>query len=70
MKSKCKKGWIAALAICLVALMIGASFHGLRMHPESTEAYSLGCKMGIIMASVAAVSLIVCIALFVRYKKQ
>ena len=70
MKSKHKSRWIAALIICFVSLAVGASFHGIRMHPENVEAYSLGCTMGIIMASVAAIAFVVFIVLFVRYKKS
>jgi hypothetical protein len=70
MKSKHIAPLIAALIICLISLAVGASFHGLRMHPENAEAYSLGCTMGIIMASVAAVAFVTFIVLFVRYKKS
>lgn len=70
MKSKHTAPWIAALSICLVSLAVGAAFHGLRMHPENAEAYSLGCTMGIIMASVAAAAFVTFIVLFVRYKKS
>jgi hypothetical protein len=70
MKSKHIAPLIAALIICLISLAVGASFHGLRMHPENAEAYSRGCTMGIIMASVAAVAFVTFIVLFVRYKKS
>lgn len=66
---KHKWPWITALTICVMSLAVGASFHGLRMHPENTANYQLGCTMGIIMASIAGASLIVFIVLFALYRK-
>lgn len=61
--------WITALAVCAISLIIGASFHGLRMHPENVANYQLGCTMGIVMASISGTALITFIILFVLYKK-
>ena len=55
---KLKKYRVSALIIGIVSLIIGASFHGLRMHPENASAYRLGCTVGIKMAVIAAVSLV------------
>lgn len=53
-----KKYWEIPLVVCVFALVAGASFHGLRMHPENANAYDLGVTMGIIMASIAAISFV------------
>lgn len=45
-------------AISVIALVIGAAFHGYRMHPESAENYKIGVTMGIVMISICAVSLV------------
>lgn len=66
---KKKWPWITALAVTLIALTVGASFHGLRMHPENAENYTLGCNMGLSMIIVAGVGLAAFIVLFVLYKK-
>ena len=67
---KHKWPWITALAVCALSLVTGASFHGLRMHPENAEGYQLGCTMGFATASLAGVALIAFIVLFVLYKKS
>ena len=56
---------VTALAVLIVSLAVGASFHGCRMHPENVEFYNLGVKMGIIMASIAAAALVVFLILLV-----
>ncbi len=66
---KRKWPWITALTVCGLSLAVGASFHGLRLHPENAAGYSPGCTMGIVMASVAGASLLAFLVLFVRYKK-
>lgn len=70
MKTKRKAPWVISLIICIIALTVGVSFHGLRMHPENVDAYDFGCTIGSIMAVVAVVAFITYIVLFVRYKKQ
>ena len=61
--------WITALTVCGLSLAGGASFHGLRLHPENAAGYRLGCTMGIVMASIAGVALIAFIVLFMLYRK-
>ena len=56
--------------IAAVALAIGASFHGFRMHPENEANYNLGVTMGIVMISIFAVSLVVGIVLTVLSRKE
>ena len=65
---KLKKCRVSALIIGIVSLIIGASFHGLRMHPENASAYRLGCTMGIIMAVIAVVTLVTFAALLIISK--
>ena len=67
---KSKWPWITAIIVCVVSLAAGASFHGLRMHPENAAGYQLGCTMGIVMASIAGAALIAFIVLFVLYRKS
>lgn len=61
---KRKYPWITALAVCVLSLAVGASFHGLRMHPENAAGYRLGCTMGIVMASIAGAALVAFVVLF------
>ena len=65
---KLKKCRVSALIIGIVSLIIGASFHGLRMHPENASAYRLGCTMGIILAVIAVVTLVTFAALLIISK--
>ena len=65
---KLKKYRVSALIIGIVSLIIGASFHGLRMHPENASAYRLGCTMGIILAVIAVVTLVTFAALLIISK--
>lgn len=62
--------WRFPLVICIIALVIGASFHGYRIHPENIGNYNIGVTMGISMASVAGISFIVFIIMYVAYKKR
>lgn len=64
------RSWVVALIICVFSLIVGASFHGLRMHPENAEAYQLGCTVGIVAAIIAAVSFVIFIVLLVRSRKN
>lgn len=66
---KRKWPWITALAVCGLSLVVGASFHWLRMHPENAAGYQLGCTMGIVMVSIACAALVTFIVLFVLYRK-
>ena len=65
-----RKYCIIPLAICIAALITGASFHGLRMHPENVSGYNLGVTMGTTMASLASVAFVVFIIMFVLYRKM
>ena len=65
---KLKKYRVSALIIGIISLVVGASFHGLRMHPENASAYHLGCTMGIIMAVIAVVTLVTFAALLIISK--
>jgi len=56
--------------ISVVSLIIGASFHGYRMHPENVEKYNLGVTMGIVMISIIVVFLIIGIILTVINRKK
>ena len=65
---KLKKCRVSALIIGIISLVVGASFHGLRMHPENASAYHLGCTMGIILAVIAVVTLVTFAALLIISK--
>ncbi|MEE1079304.1 MAG: hypothetical protein UIC64_09695 [Agathobacter sp.] len=60
------------LTVSLVALTIGASFHGYRIHPENEAHYQLGVTMGIVMISIFAIFLCVGIVcrILARRKKE
>lgn len=62
--------WITALIITILSLAVGASFHGLRMHPENADSYKLGITMGTIMLAAASVSFAVFIVTLVIYKMK
>ncbi len=62
--------WRIPLLTGLAALIIGACFHGLRMHPENGPAYNLGVTMGIIMAIVSSLSFLIFIFVFARSRKK
>jgi hypothetical protein len=53
-----KISWIVSFALSLVCLIIGASFHGLRMDPSNEANYALGVNMGIIMLSCCGAFLV------------
>ena len=56
--------------IAFVALAVGASFHGYRIHPEQEETYQLGVTMGITMISVFAVFFLAGIVCRILTKKK
>ena len=62
-----KKYYIIPLVVSIIALITGASFHGMRMHPENVGRYNLGVTMGVTMASVAALSFIVFVIMLILY---
>jgi len=56
--------------IAVVSLVIGAFFHGYRMHPENATKYNIGVTMGIVMISIFVVSVIVGIVLAILGRKE
>lgn len=56
--------------LSVVSLIIGASFHGYRIHPENAEKYSIGVTMGIIMITAFAVFLLAGIILTLIGKRK
>ena len=67
---KKKKMLSIPLIISIIALVVGASFHGFRIHPENVENYNLGVVMGITMASIAGISFIAFVILLVIDKRR
>jgi uncharacterized membrane protein len=66
-----KLAWIIAFSLSLVCLIIGASFHGLRLDPSNEANYALGVNMGISMLSCFGFFLLVgFIFLFIDKKKH
>lgn len=66
------RSWLAPLVICIISLLVGASFHGLRMHPENAEAYRLGCTVGtaaVIISVIAFVVFAVLLAQSLKHKR-
>lgn len=56
--------------LAVIALVIGASFHGYRMQPENPERFAVGVTMGIIMISIFAIALAAGIVLRILAKKN
>ncbi len=69
-KMKLKKIGIIALIVSILSLIIGASFHGYRMHPEDVQTYNIGVAMGIAMASIAGISFVIFLIVLLIYKKK
>ncbi|MBP8715588.1 MAG: hypothetical protein KBH85_09390 [Lachnospiraceae bacterium] len=69
-KMKLKKIGIIALIVSILSLIIGASFHGYRMHPEDVQTYNIGVAMGIAMASIAGISFVIFLIVLLIYKKR
>lgn len=67
---KIKTCSVVSFAISIVALVVGASFHGYRSHPENVSNYNLGVTMGIAMISVFAVFLIIGLILLIISRKK
>ena len=67
---KQKRIWIIPLIVSILSLVIGASFHGYRLHPENAQTYNLGVAMGISMASIAGISFVIFIIMLLIYKKR
>ncbi|MFA6755044.1 MAG: hypothetical protein WCR97_00855 [Bacilli bacterium] len=56
--------------LSFISLVIGASFHDFRMHPENVDNYNLGVNMGVSMISIFVIFLLLGIVLVVIYKKK
>jgi len=56
--------------VSVIALVVGAAFHGYRMHPENVEAYKIGVTMGIVMISIFVISLVAGIVMSVMARKE
>lgn len=69
-KMKLKKIGIIALIVSILSLIIGASFHGYRMHPEDVQTYNIGVAMGIAMASIAGISFVIFLIVLLICKKR
>ena len=69
-KMKLKKIGIIAVIVSILSLIIGASFHGYRMHPEDVQTYNIGVAMGIAMASIAGISFVIFLLVLLIYKKR
>ena len=69
-KMKLKKIGIIALIVSILSLIIGASFHGYRMHPEDVQTYNIGVAMGIAIASIAGISFVIFLIVLLIYKKR
>ncbi len=52
------------------ALIVGAAFHGYRMHPENIDTYKIGVIMGIVMISISVVSLVCGIVMSILIRKK
>lgn len=59
-----------SFGLAAVSLIISASFHGYRIHPENAAEYNLGVTMGIVMISAFAVFLAVGIVLLIIRKRK
>lgn len=62
--------WFIPLAVSILTLVVGASFHGYRIHPENVHKFHIGVAMGITMASIAAVSFVTCVILYLKDRKR
>lgn len=62
--------WIIPLVVAVIALIVGASFHGCRMNPNNQELYNLGVNMGISMASLAGASFLVMVIFLIIFNRK
>lgn len=56
--------------LAVVSLIVGASFHGYRIHPENVEHYNIGVTMGIAMIIVFIIFLVAGILLTFLEKRK
>lgn len=61
---------MVSFIISLIALVVGALFHGYRIHPENATNYNLGVAMGILMLSLYALFLVIGIVLLIIYRRK
>ena len=69
-KKNLKLLYLNSLIISFIALVVGASFHGYRSHPENVINYNLGVKMGILMIIIFIVFLISGLVFLALYLKK
>lgn len=67
---KTEKTGVALWLLAIICLVIGASFHGYRIHPENDEKYNIGVTMGITMLSAFVVFLLTGIVAFIVDRKR
>lgn len=56
--------------LAVVSLIVGASFHGYRIHPENVEHYNIGVAMGITMIIAFMIFLVAGILLTFLEKRK
>lgn len=61
---------ILSFLLSIISLIIGASFHDFRMHPDNVENYNLGVLMGILMISLFVVFVVIGIGLLIYKRKK
>lgn len=70
-----KRGRIRCLSrisfgLAVVSLIIGASFHGFRLHPENAAHYNIGVTMGVTMIVAFAFFMLIGIILYIFGKRK
>lgn len=58
------------LGLAVISLVIGASFHGYRMHPENVEHYNIGVTIGKTMITAFAIFLVAGLILTIIEKRK
>lgn len=56
--------------VAMISLVIGAAFHGYRLHPENVQHYNLGVIMGITMIIIFVIALVAGVILTIQSKKR
>lgn len=56
--------------LAAISVIVGASFHGYRMHPEDITTYTMGVTMGISMISLAIAFIISGFACSFFYRRR
>lgn len=65
-----KKISVVSFVLMALCLIVGASFHPLRMQDPSREAYALGTLMGTVMISLAGAFFLLGILFLVLYHRK